>query len=118
MKIHETTTPAGELVPVVLDRREGVLELDGAPLPPGAIEAVMKRFGAPIEPSERARLDDVEALDLGDGRRLRRARHLARFDVIARDYLVYEAPGEEPLCAMATAVAGALQHLARAARDA
>jgi hypothetical protein len=34
--------------------------------------------------------------------------------VIARDYLVLDLPGQEPLCALAVTVAGALVHLARA----
>ena len=46
---------------------------------------------------------------------LRHVRHLAIYDVIARDYLVYEAPHREPMCALATIVAGALGHLGRAA---
>jgi hypothetical protein len=45
---------------------------------------------------------------------LRHVRHLAGYDVIARDYLVHDrGDGTEPLCAMATRVAAALAHLAR-----
>ena len=32
---------------------------------------------------------------------------------VAKDWLVYERAGEEPLCALATTVAGALDYLAR-----
>jgi hypothetical protein len=79
-------------------------------LPAGALDAVMRRFGKPLEDAApRAE----ETLDLGGGRSLARFRFLRRYDVIARDYLVYAAPGEEPLCEMATTVAGALEHLAR-----
>jgi hypothetical protein len=56
-------------------------------------------------------------LDLGDGRVLRHIRHLGRYDVIARDYLTYSVPTQEPLCALATTVAGALAHLGRAAAE-
>lgn len=82
-------------------------------LPEGALDAVMQKFGAPLEANQK--LGEVATLDLGGGRSLRHVRHLARYDVIARDWLVYERPGAEPLCAMATTVAGALEHLARAA---
>jgi hypothetical protein len=117
LKVHETTTADGRLAPVVLGIGAGALSIvaDGVPLalPHGALEAVMARYGAPLETAER--LLDVASLDLGDGRALRHVRHLARYDVIARDYLVYEAPGREPVCALATTVAGALEHLAQAA---
>ncbi len=80
------------------------------PLPDGALPAVMRRFGKPLEmdapPAE-------ETLDLGAGATLARFRFLRRYDVIARDYLVYAAPAAEPLCEMATAVTAALEHLAR-----
>src|SRR5436190_16448122 len=54
------------------------------PLPDGAIDAVMRRFGKPLE-GELPRIE--ETLDLGGGRKLVRFRFLSRFDVIARDYL-------------------------------
>ncbi|HSO37745.1 MAG TPA: hypothetical protein VLT33_34700 [Labilithrix sp.] len=83
---------------------------EARPLPDGALAAVMRRFGKPLEmdapPAE-------ETLDLGDGHALSRFRFLRRYDVIARDYLVYVAPGAEPSCEMATAVTAALEHLAR-----
>lgn len=128
LKIHETTEADGSLAPVSLVRLrpgtgdgegagEAELALDKAgrtrPLPPGALPAVMRRFAAPFDRSAQVR--EVAALDLGGGAVLRHVRHLDAFDVIARDYLVYEAPGREPACAMATTVAGALEHLARAA---
>ena len=117
LKIHETAA-AEDLLATYLEVREGgslALTSDQGswPLPEGAIEAVMARFGAPLEPG--ARLVAVASLELAPGRVLRHVRHLARFDVIARDYLVYEAAGEEALCALATTVAGALAHLGRAA---
>lgn len=116
LKVHETTTPSGELSPVYLRSDEGALALvdaNGARLlPEGALDAVMKRFGAPLETAEQ--VAQVATLDLGGGISLRHVRHLARYDVIGRDYLVYEAPDRAPLCAFATTVAGALAHLAEA----
>ncbi len=82
------------------------------PLPDGALERVMHRYGRPLA-------DDVvaegPALDLGGGRALRRLRFRPRYDVIARDYLVFEEPGVEPVAELAVAVTAALVHLARAA---
>ena len=119
LKIHESARADGSLSPLHLRRDDGGLALvseDGVePLPDGALDAVMRRFGQPIDPA--ARLVDVAALELLEprGARLRHVRHLARFDVIARDWLVLEVPGREPTGALATTVAGALSHLARAA---
>ncbi|MBX3260605.1 MAG: hypothetical protein KIS78_32555 [Labilithrix sp.] len=117
LKVHETTRPDGALAPVFVFVEDGALgitsEAGTFALPDGALDAVMARYGKPLETSER--LTSVGALDLGDGRVLRHVRHLARYDVIARDFLVYEVAGAEPLCALATTVAGALDHLGRAA---
>jgi hypothetical protein len=122
LKIHEVTRTDGTLSPVHLALTEGPdgglalhTEEGVSPLPQGALEAVIARFGGPLEPSEK--LGHVAALDLGEGRTLRHVRHRARYDVIARDYLVLEQPHRDPICALATTVAGALDHLARAARQ-
>lgn len=117
LKVHETVTATGEIACTYLRVVEGELEIvdrDAAlPLPGGALAAVMARYGAPLDPA--APVSRVGALDLGEDRVLLHVRHLARFDVIARDYLVLASPGVEALCALATTVAGALGHLARAA---
>lgn len=117
MKIHEITLDDGTLSPVDLSLHRDALFLTrekvARPVPDGALAAVMKRYGAPLDAG--AKLREVDVLELGPGERLRHVRHLDFYDVIARDYLVYEAPGVEPACAMATTVAGALEHLARAA---
>lgn len=116
LKIHEFTKSSGELGGVFLRTHERSLLLvddEGEyTLPTGALRAVMKRFGGPLERSER--VVEVGALSLGDGASLRHVRHLARYDVIAKDFLVFETSDAEPLCALATTVAGALAHLARA----
>ena len=120
LKIHEFIAESGSLSSVYLRRNADALELcddDGAlPLPPGALEAVMRRYGSPFDPDAKSQEQGV--LELGHEHRLRHVRHLAGYDVIARDYLVYEAPGAAPSCVMATNVAGALRHLALAARRA
>ncbi len=117
MKIHETTRPDGTLADVSVEVTGGAAAIragdDSFMLPDGAFDAVMSRFGEPFDPASR--VDVLATLDLGRGRQLRHVRHLAGYDVIARDYLVYEAVGKAPLCALATTVAGALEHLGRAA---
>ncbi len=118
LKVHEFINANGELSAVFLRVLEGVLLLvgdDGSlALPAGALRGVMARYGAPFD----AEAGGVRqsALGLPDGATLRHVRHLAGYDVIARDYLVFEEPGQAPLCAMATHVAGALRHLGLAAK--
>lgn len=115
LKIHETTRSDGSFEPLFLRREDDVLFVvrknEALPLPEGALAAVMARYGGPL--ADDVSLVEVDVLDLGDAR-LRHVRHLARYDVIARDFLVLEVPGEDPRCALATTVAGALEHLARA----
>jgi hypothetical protein len=120
LKIHELTTESGVLEGVYLrlqtDGSTGLelIESSGAlPLPAEALEKVMARYGAPFD--EEAELAVIGELDLGDGRRLRQVRHLAGYDVIARDYLVLDTTSGDSLCALGTTVAGALQFLGRAA---
>jgi hypothetical protein len=116
IKIHETITPTGDASFVHLSIEDGALAVvvDGETLAvgEGALQAVMARFGAPLEPSEP--LIAVAALDLGGGRAVRHVRHLARYDVIARDFVVYDVPDRDSLCALAVTVSAALVHLARA----
>ena len=98
---------AGEIVGQVLTTLHAL-----GPRHPSALEKVMARYGAPFDPE--AHVAVIGELELGDGRRLRQVRHLAGYDVIARDYLVLEPVEGESLCALGTTVAGALQFLARA----
>jgi len=119
LKIHEFILPSGELSAVLLRRVDDQLRLVGddgeLTLPPGALRAVMLRYGAPFDrdaPCQREGKLQLEADAV-----LEHVRHLAGYDVIARDYLVYSEPGLEPLCVMATSVAGALRHLGLAARE-
>ena len=118
LKVREFTDATGALSAVFLRQRDGALEIvdgtDAIPLPAGALAAVMSRYGAPFDPD--ATVSVVEALALDEGATLRHVRHLAGYDVIARDYLVYDAAGADPLCALSTTVARALQHLAAIVR--
>ena len=124
-KVHEFSSVTGELSSVYLRVRseDGAVEItseDGAwVLPDAAIHAVLSRFGAPFD--RDAPISVVAELELPSGERLRHVRHLAGYDVIARDYIVYEPrpPNEhEALCALCATVAAALLHLGRAASSA
>ena len=91
-----------------------LVEPDGArPLPDGAVAATFARFGGEL--SDDLAVPGDGALDLGGGARLVPLRHLARYDVIARDYLVLTTDAGAPRVALAVTIAGALRHLARAA---
>jgi hypothetical protein len=122
LKIHEASSANGALSGVFLRFEHGALaivEQDGDgdgpgrawPLPDDAIDAVMAHFGAPFDPD--ASVSRVGELALAGERTLTHVRHLAGYDVIARDYLVFAGPRREPVCAMAALVAGALLRLAR-----
>jgi len=114
--IHERTTELGTLQQTTLVVHDGGLALvtgsQTAPLPDGAVEAVLARYGKPMAIAESDAAVE-ESLDLGEGRRLIRFRFRPRFDVIARDYLALCVPGQDPVCELAIAVTGALEHLAR-----
>jgi hypothetical protein len=71
----------------------------------------MERYGKPL--ADGIALDGP-SLELGEGRALHRIRHRGRYDVIARDFLVWTTPGQEPLAELAVAVSGALVHLSKA----
>lgn len=98
------------------DERESVLALtyEGKriELESAVLVAVFERLAKEKDPTVVA---DGEVLTLGGGAVLRRLRHLARYDVIARDYLVLERPGRVALVELATAITAALVHLAEAA---
>ncbi len=116
--INEVTRADGTLFVLRLVRENDTLVLDDGdqalPLPDGAIDAVMGRYGKPLEGSLPPA---IEELELGRGQKLVRFRFLRRFDVIARDYLALVSPDEEPVCELATSVSAALHHLARARHD-
>jgi hypothetical protein len=76
----------------------------------GVFETVMHRYGKELA-------DDIvvsgPTLELAGERRISLLRHRARYDVIAKDFLVFEAPNRAPVAELATTVAAALAHLAR-----
>jgi len=114
LKIREFADTGGVLSAVYLMEAHGVLKIGNeaasVALPDNALAVVMQRYGSPFDPD--APIAEVATLTLRDGRTLRHVRHLAGYDVIARDYVVYEGPGLTPLCALSTTVARALEHLA------
>lgn len=115
LKIHEFFSATGELSVVSLRVRDEQLEIvvegEAWPLPVAALGAVFARYGAPFDTT--ARVAPGASFALHDGQVLRHVRHLAGYDVIARDYLVYERPDGEALCALGASVAAALLHLGR-----
>jgi hypothetical protein len=115
MKLHEYIGPDGERVEVRLlsDGASLVLDVggDSVALPDGSLEAVMRRLGRPMEAG--VEYDPLESLDLGERGIVRRFRFLSRYDVVAKDYVVFLAPGAEPLCELATSVCAALDFLGR-----
>jgi hypothetical protein len=84
-------------------------------LPMLALERVMERYAKPLE--EGIALDGP-SVDLGEAGVLYRIRHRGRYDVIARDFVVWAPRGREPVAELATSVSAALVHLARAAERA
>jgi hypothetical protein len=76
----------------------------------GVLEAVMSRYGKPL--ADDVILDGPK-LELAGGGTLAILRHRARYDVVAKDYLVYGAPGREPLAELCTSVTAALTFIAR-----
>ena len=91
------------------------LELSGddvnASVPPRIIISLMHRYGREADDGVDLR---GEELRLNQTCVLRRVRFRAAVDAIGRDYLALLEDGREPLLAMATTIAGALAHLARA----
>jgi hypothetical protein len=118
LRIHEWLTEDGSREAVELGEEDGALIVreGGADvaLPMAALERVMERYGKPL--ADGIPLSGPK-LDLGDVGTLYCIRHLARYDIIARDFVVWAPKGGEPLAELARAVSGALVHLARAAKN-
>ncbi len=121
----ETFGDEGRSARTVLRREDDALVLalddDEYEIEPKLVFAVFARYAKELDPSVTMPDDaDTLALDVtsGSGSRLVRLRHLARFDVIARDYLVLVREGQPALVELATAITAALVHLVSAARSA
>ena len=116
LKIHEYSSAMGELSAVCLRVEGGALEIvaegEAWPLPVGALGAVFARYGAPFDAT--ARISEIARLDLESGEAVRHVRHLAGYDVIARDYLVHDSHQRESLCMLSATASAALLHLGRA----
>jgi hypothetical protein len=79
-------------------------------LPAAALDAVMRRYGKPLAPEVP---EPKAALILDGGAVVSTFRHLARYDVIARDYVYYRADADsDGLAALSVTVAAALRFLA------
>jgi hypothetical protein len=117
LTIDERIKEDGTRELVTLDVEAGELVLtvgsECMRLPVEALDRVMARYGKPLAPEI---LLDGPSLHAGGGRVLYGLRHLARYDVIARDYLVWSTPVQEPLAELAVSVTAALLHLAKVAR--
>jgi hypothetical protein len=112
--LHERTLLDGELEKTWLRVEHGSLffHVDGAAkteVPLAILDGVMQRYGKPLA-------DDVQldgpCLEIG-GRALSVLRYRPRYDVIARDYLVYANGQQAPVAELATAITGALAYLLR-----
>lgn len=116
LRVAERTEDDGSLTPIALTAIDGRVTLrvgaEQLDLPEGAVGAAIARLGAPLD--RAALIREVARLELPSGDRVRHVRHLDRFDVIARDYLVIEADGAPALAALALPVVRALEHVARA----
>lgn len=73
-----------------------------------ALARIMQHHGKPLDPDV---VVDGIGLTLGDGRSLRSLTYRAKVDADVRSYLVWDAPGEEPLAAMSMYVAATLRYL-------
>lgn len=125
--IHEHTGDDGSLVRTLLSIEDERLVLtsgtESLVVPDGALPAIMRKFGKPLDPDvalalregapDQHELHVEERLALDGSRELVRFRFLHRYDVVARDYLAWMVAGEEPVCELSTAVTAALDHLAR-----
>jgi hypothetical protein len=122
--IDEHIRPDGELVRTHLeaagdDRVRLVADDLRGELSAAAVEKVMSRYGRPLDPAIEV---TGEAIDVGAAR-LTRLRYRAQVDAEARDWLVWQAGGAEPLAALSNGVAAALRYLVlriteeRSARD-
>jgi hypothetical protein len=116
--VHESLSPEGANERVYLACKDGAITLvEGeaeVEIPEAILARIFARYGNPLEPSVRI---EGPSLELPSGARITHLRFLARYDVIAKDYLVLERTGEEPLVELATGIVAALQHLARGAQE-
>jgi hypothetical protein len=112
MLVYQRLDSAGEPVSMHIVRDGEVLLLlageTRAQVSPRVLETIMRRYGRELDPSVEV---DGESIELDTNLRLQRFRFHARVDADGRDYLALIESGAPPLAALATTVAGALEHL-------
>jgi len=93
-------------------------EPETLPLPPGAIQSVMTRYGKPVADELKSEVAELSAaIVLSDQSELCRLRFLPRYEVIAKDYLVWRVPSKTARAELSVSVSAALMYLARAWRS-
>jgi hypothetical protein len=114
LKIHETLGENGQRQSIYLKVSDGELVLiedeRHVAISSVILFTVFERYGKPLDATTRL---DGAKIELGNGVFVHHLRHLAKFDVIGRDYLVLVRPGKEPLAELAISISGALLHLTR-----
>lgn len=113
--VHERALAGGGTERTWLELADGKLFLRCEGRAPASVElhlldAVMKRYGKPLADDI---VDSGPALELEGGRTLSLLRHRARYDVIAKDFLVYRTVDQEPVAELAASVTAALAYLVR-----
>jgi hypothetical protein len=116
--LHERTRHDGSIERTFLERLTGdeeglALRVEGERprvLPIEVLVAVMNRYGRALDPALTI-APDAERIVLADRTEVVHFRHLARYDVIARDWIGLIEPDAEPIAELATAVNAALRHL-------
>ena len=81
-------------------------------VPLQVLDVVMRRYGKPLDDGVTVEGPHLVVAN----RTISMLRYRPRYDVIAKDYVVYAVAGEAPLAELATGVAGALAFLLRRAR--
>jgi hypothetical protein len=117
LKIHETYTADGTAQASYLKVEDGelclVLPDYEVVIPSSILVRIFERYGKPLD--EQVDLTGAISLTVEEGTSVHSLRHLARFDVIAKDYLVLKRTGKEPLAELSVSIYGALMHLTQRA---
>jgi hypothetical protein len=117
--IYEELTATGQGLKTWLRLQEGALVLDNAHdavvVPDGAIATIFSHYARPLAADVASQICQLPYLRVCSVAspllKLHPLRHLARYDVIARDFLVLSQPEAEPLAELATTIAAALSHV-------
>jgi len=112
--LHERALADGafERTWLELESERLFLVVEGEPkkeVPLQVIDVVMRRYGKPLDDDVSI---DAPGLVIAD-KTIAMLRYRPRYDVIAKDYVVYTVADERPVAELATAVTGALVFLVR-----